>query len=171
MSKAFLRESDFDEIPVVPRKVSLAPNRGPNYLTQEGHDRLRAQLGQWVEIERPALVQRATDRESRAALTALNQRIWEMEETLRTATVDPGSGPADVVRFGAKVSVREADGSESTYWLVGADEAKPDEHRINWQSPLGQALVHHRVGEKVTFAGPRRPQSVEILAIEYPLAS
>lgn len=171
MSKAFLRESDLDEdVPIVPRRPSDTEGV-PNYITMAGLSALQAELKRLVDEERPTLVSRAPDREGRAAVMALNQKIWQVQERIRTAIVADGQRDTNIIQFGAEVRLRESGGAETTYRLVGADEARPEEHRISWQAPLARALARHRVGERVLVRGPRGENVVEVLSIDYPAAS
>jgi transcription elongation GreA/GreB family factor len=59
-------------------------------------------------------------------------------------------GPADQVRLGSVVVVRDAEG-ESTYRIVAAEEAEPGRGEISWLAPLAQALLHRRAGDRVRF--------------------
>lgn len=167
MSKAFLRESDLEEHDEPLRRApSLSPD-ATNHLTAGGRARLQAELTRLVEIERPALATPAPDPAARAALQTLDQRIRLLQESLRTAVVTPADGPPDVVHFGATVTLREPDGAESRYRLVGADEADAARSEINWQSPLARALLHARLGQHITFQGPRQKTDYEITRIHY----
>jgi transcription elongation factor GreB len=167
MSKAFLRESDLEEPDGPVRRAPALPADAKNYLTAAGHARLQAELTRLLDTERPALATPAPDPATRAALQAVDQRSRLLRESLRTAVVPPGGGPADVVRFGATVTLREPDGTESRYRLVGADEVEAARSEINWQSPLARALLQARLGQRVTFQGPRRKTEYEIVGIAY----
>ena len=71
------------------------------------------------------------------------------------------------MRFGATVSVREANGELADYRLVGVDEADPDRGWISWTSPMARALNLAHRGERVNFSTPSGPTELEIVNISY----
>jgi len=81
--------------------------------------------------------------------------------------VEPSPKPWDQVRFGATVTVRENDGTESRYRIVGADEADPDRDWVSCCSPLARALLNARLGERVRVRAPAGEQQLEIVGITY----
>lgn len=167
MSKAFLRESDFDDSPEPPAPAALLPPGTKNLLTARGAARLRDALTALVEHERPRLADRSDDPEAKRELRSLDQRIRQLEQSLRTAEIVPPAPVADgVIRFGHTVTVRDRAGAESTYQLVGVDEADVAAGRVSWMSPLARALLNARVGGRVSFQAPSGLQSLEIVSLE-----
>lgn len=168
MSKAFTREDDIADLPVRPDPVPLLPPGTKNYLTAEGHERLRTELSQLRDSERPALVEGSlTDVELRQELAQMDQRIRVLERCLATAEVVPPPEPTgDQVRFGNKVSVRDRDGKLSTYKIVGADEADFARQEVSWQSPIASALLNARLGQRVPFKFPSGATELEVIRIE-----
>lgn len=69
-------------------------------------------------------------------------------------------GPADQVRLGSVVVVRDADG-ESTYQIVAPEAADPARGEISWLAPLAQALLHRRAGDRVRF----RDEELHVLRV------
>lgn len=169
MSKAFTRdENEGPEIPDLPPTVSsLAPN-AKNYITPQGAQKLRNELQRLVEILRPELVEARDDPDAKRQLARLDQRILQLEESLSAAEiVEPPSGPADVVRFGAYVTVRERDGSETRYRIVGVDETDLDNNWVSWMSPIGKSLLNQNLGERIRFKFPSGEETLEIKEISY----
>lgn len=168
MSRAFVRESDDrPELPVA-RQSSALPAGAKNYLTPGGASRLREELRTLVEIDRPSLVSRGADPEAKRQLLSLDQRIQQLEESLQSAeVVTPLEGAAEVVRFGATVTVRRSDGSEESYRIVGVDEIDLDRAWVSWASPIARALLNARVGQQVRFKFPSGEERLEIVKIEY----
>lgn len=168
MSRAFVRESDDrPELPIE-RPVSALPPGAKNYMTAAGAARFRAELARLNAIERPRLAGSSDDPEAKRQLLMLNQRIEQIEESLRSAEViAPGDGPADTVRFGATVTVRDAAGEESTYRIVGVDEMDADRDLVSWISPLARALMNARKGERVRFRLPSGEQELEVVEVRY----
>ena len=170
MSKAFTRdENEGPEIPDdVPPAAPLLTPGARNYITPAGAEKLSAELQRLVEITRPELVEARDDPDAKRQLVRLDQRIRQLEESLQSAEiVNPLAGPADVVRFGACVTVRESDGGETSYRIVGVDETDPDENRVSWMSPIAKALLNHRLSERIRFKFPSGEQELQIIDISY----
>jgi transcription elongation factor GreB len=167
MSKAFLRESDFEETPASPRPMAVLPEGARNYLTEEGAEALRQELDRLSAAERPPLAAYSVDGDARRKWQRVDQRIRYLQQSLRSAEIVPAqTGPADRVRFGHSVTVREPDGTCERYRIVGVDETALGPNGISWQSPLAKALLNGRVGERVQFKVPAGPVVLEIVAIE-----
>jgi transcription elongation factor GreB len=169
MSKAFTREDDnAPELPDLPLPApTLAPG-AKNYITTAGAQKLRDELQRLVEVTRPALAEASDDPDAKRQLARLDQRIMQLEESLQSAEVVPSpSGPADVVRFGATVTVRESDGTETSYRIVGVDETDMDRNRVSWMSPIAKALLNAKRGERIRFKFPSGEETLEIIEIRY----
>jgi transcription elongation factor GreB len=167
MSKAFQRESDFDELPELPRASASLPPGVKNLMTAAGAERLRGELRRLVDEERPPLASRAVDYpETRGELLALDQRIRLLRVVLESAEIVDGSEEiADAVRFGSVVTVRERDRTTARYHIAGVDETDVGGEAISWQSPLARALLNARVGDRVVFQAPAGRREIEIVAI------
>lgn len=168
MSKAFLRESDAEEAPDLPPPVSLLPPGVKNFITPDGAVRLRAELSRMIDSERPPLASASHDPETKRELASLDQRIRQLEQSLRTAEiVPPPAVPDEIVRFGADVTVRDPAGEVSRYRVVGVDETDIGRGWISWRSPLARALLNARPGQHVTFQAPSGAQQLEIVDVTY----
>ncbi len=163
MSRAFVKE-DSEAAPLVPRRAPL-PDGTRNYVTPRGLGLLR------IELEALVAELGAQDRDggvSPGDVMALRTRIAELEQRLGSAVpVDPTQGARDIVRFGARVSLRASDASERNFRIVGVDEANVAEGRVAFTSPLARALLGKRVGDFATWKTPRGEEEVEILAIAF----
>lgn len=169
MSRAFVREADnAPELPLA-RQASALPLGAKNYLTAAGAARLREELRHHVELERPALVAASEDAEAKRKLLALDQRIQQLEESLRSAEIVPlpGAHARDAVRFGATVTIRRSTGEEDVYRIVGVDEMDLERSWVSWASPIARALTNAHVGKRVRFKFPSGEENLEILKIEY----
>ena len=169
MSKAFTREeNDGPDLPDLPPLASTLTPGAKNYLTAAGAEKLRDELQQLVETTRPALAASPDDPEAKRQLARLDQRMVQLEESLQSAEiVAPSTGPADTVRFGATVTVRESNGNEETYRIVGVDETDVDHGWISWISPIAKALLNRQRGERIRFKFPSGEETLEILEIRY----
>ncbi|MGL4991954.1 MAG: transcription elongation factor GreA [Sarcina sp.] len=78
-------------------------------------------------------------------------RILQLENTLKNAeVVDSSEGPTDKVSVGCIVKVMDFEFDEEIeYTIVGSAEADPMEFKISNESPVGDALMNHKVGDKV----------------------
>ena len=169
MSKAFTREDDnAPELPDLPLPApALAPG-AKNYITPVGAQKLRDELQRLVEVRRPELAEASDDPDSKRQLARLDQRIMQLEESLHSAEIVPSpSGPADVVRFGATVTVRESDGTETSYRIVGVDETDMDRNWVSWMSPIAKALLNGKPGQRIRFKFPSGEETLEIIEIRY----
>jgi transcription elongation factor GreA len=150
------------------------------YLTAEGAARLKAELEELKGPQREALARRLRDAIQMGDLSEnadyhkakedqafLEGRIQELEYLLRNAEiVEADSGPKDVVAIGRRVTVQEGDFEPEVFLLVGAKEADPRAGKISNESPIGQALLDHRVGDVVEADTPGGRIRLKILKIE-----
>ncbi|MEJ2148561.1 MAG: transcription elongation factor GreA [Chloroflexota bacterium] len=154
----------------------------PTYpMTAEALDALRAELKHKEEVEKPALAVRLKaaiemgDLSENADYAAakedqsfLQGRIDELKQMIRWATIiEEKVGSYDSVELGCHVTVlEEGEGEPETFRLVGKVEANPREGRISDESPLGRALLHHKVGDTVRVDAPDGDLVFKIVEIE-----
>jgi transcription elongation factor GreB len=101
-------------------------------------------------------------------LARLDQRIMQLEESLQSAEIITSpSGPTDIVRFGATVTVRDSAGEEESYRIVGVDEMDIDQGWVSWLSPIAKALLNSQRGQQVRFKFPSGEKTLEVLDIRY----
>jgi len=81
-------------------------------------------------------------------------RILELEHMLAVAKVIEPTRSTDVVRIGSTVVVKGEEGASETFTIVGVAEANPKGGLISNESPMGQALLDHRVGDEVEVKAP-----------------
>jgi transcription elongation factor GreA len=149
-------------------------------LTAEGATRLKAELNQLIETERPELARRlrsaiqegdlsenADYQKAKEDQAFLEGRIQELEYLLKNATiVETGDLSTEMVQVGVRVTVQEEGEPPETYHIVGAKEADSRKGRISNESPIGQALIGHTVNDKVTAETPNGSIHLTILKIE-----
>jgi len=136
-------------------------------LTQAGLRELKEEHQRLVEKKRPGVVERIVrardigdmgqDNElaqAKQELAFIDGRINELEEVINRATVVNGDHlKCKTVAFGCKVTV-EVRKKKQIFHLVGEWEADPASLKISHQSPLGQALLGKKVGDKVEVEAP-----------------
>ncbi|KAB2325210.1 transcription elongation factor GreB [Betaproteobacteria bacterium SCN1] len=182
MNKAFVKESDApddDENDVGPPAL---PAGSKNYMTPAGYARLDAEFNQLWKTERPKLVETIAwaasngDRSENGDYLYGKKRLREVDRRIRflskrlehAEVVDPATREdTDQVFFGATVTIADASGDESTYAIVGIDEADAARGRIAWISPMARALLKAREGDMVSVQTPEGRREVEIVEVRY----
>lgn len=144
VSKAFTKDDRPDE-PLVVRHRPALPDGVPNYITRRGLEALRAEL----------------------ARAEPGARRVELEQRIAAAVAAPPPADRDVIRFGARVTLRGSDGEVRQVQLVGVDEADAASGRIAFVAPLARALLGRRVGEMATVRAPGGAEDLEVVAIAY----
>jgi transcription elongation factor GreB len=184
MSKAFTRESendgDGDEddggLPPLPAGTR-------NYITPQGYARLRAELLQLIDEERPQVVEavhwaaRNGDRSENGDYLYGKKRLREIDRRIRFLTrrleiaevTDPSAHHGrDQVFFGATVLYADAAGAEREVTILGIDEADSARAQVSWISPVARALLKAHQGDLVRLQTPSGPQEIEVLSVRYP---
>ncbi len=158
MSRAFVREDGPDApLPDLP----LSPH--PNHVTPRGlqalRDRLAASRATLAELKaRPDRLDLMPER-------AAERDIRYLEARLASALpVTPDPAPARAA-FATCVTVADDRGRETTYQIVGEDEADASQHRIAPTSPLARALIGAAPGDLVIWRRPSGTTELEVLAI------
>ena len=149
------------------------------YMTERGFAKLEAELAHLRNDEQPTLVDYLHDALPggdsidnselimlRDELAFIEGRIHELEEILKNAELIERGEPDGRVHLGNTVVIQMNGDIPETYTIVGSAEANPGDGRISNESPLGKALMGHKVGDKVAFGTPGGPVEMEILGIE-----
>ncbi|EEG32195.1 transcription elongation factor GreA [[Clostridium] methylpentosum DSM 5476] len=94
-------------------------------------------------------------------------RIAQVEAMLKNVHVlDDSDLPTDIVSIGSKVLLKDIEFDEDVeYYIVGSTEADPSEGKISDESPVGKALLGHRVGDRVEVEVPSGMIEFEVLEI------
>ncbi len=128
-----------------------------NYVTPRGLSLLNDELH--ALLAEPA-------REDEAEQRAL--RLAELEARRASAVlIDPAAQPRGEVRFGATVTVRDENGDERTFQIVGVDEADATLGKIAFTAPLARALLGKRRGDTAVARVPRGEEELEVVAVKY----
>lgn len=183
MNKAFTKETDADEEDELPTPRPLA--NGKNYITPQGYDRLRSELLDLIDNERPKVVDIVHwaasngDRSEngdylygKKRLREIDRRIRFLTQRLEIAEIsDPGLHHGNhQIFFGATVTYADDQGNERTVTILGVDEAVSAMGQISWISPVARALLKARTGDEVTLVTPQGAQLLEVLKVNYPKA-
>src|SRR3954451_4884651 len=135
----------------------------PQYLTEEGAAELRRELDDLLNVKRPELAAKLKEAISQGDLSEnadyhdakeqqafLEGRILYLDALLHSAIIISGDRKkSNGVAVGTAVTVQEGAESPETVQIVGAAEADPRAGKISHESPLGRALIGHKVGDKL----------------------
>jgi transcription elongation factor GreA len=149
------------------------------FLTPEGFQKLEEELEYLKTVRRPEVAQAIHEAkmdgdvsenagydEAKRQQAFLEGRIMTIEGMLKNAVLIETNGPSDTVILGSQVTVQEDGYEPETYIIVGSAEADPGAGRISNESPLGKALLGHRVGDQIQFKAPSGTVEMEVLRIE-----
>jgi transcription elongation factor GreB len=181
MSKAFTKESDADDDDE-PQLPAL-PAGGKNYITPQGYARLRDELLDLIDNERPKIVDVVHwaasngDRSEngdylygKKRLREIDRRIRFLTKRLELAVVsDPTVHHGnEQIFFGATVTYVDDLDVERTVTIKGIDESDSGAGEVSWISPIARTLLKARAGDELTLVMPDRVGSIEVLRVSYP---
>ena len=185
MNKAFTREVETDaddggdEAPELP----ALPSGARNYLTPPGYARLRKELLDLLDVERPRIVEVVSwaakngDRSENGDYLYGKKRLREIDRRIRFLTkrldiaeiADPSvHHGSDQVFFGATVTYANARGEQRTITIKGIDEADSLAGEVSWVAPSARALLKAREGDEVQRVTPGGVETVEVIEVRYP---
>jgi len=100
-------------------------------------------------------------------LSFLESRIVELENILKNVELikTPPREKQNIVNLGAQVIVK-VDGQTDEFTIVGTLEANPSRGKISNESPVGRALLGHRVGDEVIISSSIK-KNYKIKKIKY----
>ena len=181
MSKAFTKESDADEDDE-PQLPAL-PAGGKNYITPAGYARMRSELFELIDNERPKVVEVVHwaasngDRSEngdylygKKRLREIDRRIRFLTQRLEIAVIsDPGLHfGSDQIFFGATASYADAAGLERSITILGIDEADSSKNEVSWVSPIARTLLKARTGDVLKLPTPKGVEEIEVMSVRYP---
>jgi transcription elongation factor GreB len=180
MSNAFTKESDSADSEA--EEADALSAHAKNYVTPAGLGALQEEFRKLLYEERPKVVEIVSwaagngDRSENGDYIYGKKRLREIDQRVRYLTkriesaemVDPERQKnRDQVFFGATVAYARKDNTRQKVTIVGIDEAKLANGKINWLSPVARALMKAHVGDIIEFRTPSGPETVEVLSIAY----
>ena len=161
-----------------------------NYITPAGHERIKAELLQLLNLDRPEVVKVVHwaasngDRSEngdyiygKKRLREIDRRIRFLNKRLEFAVVvnnsahKSGEADAEQIFFGATVAYSPLEGKhagkETAITIVGVDEVDLEKGHVSWVSPIARALIKARLGDCVVIQTPTSPTEIEILDVQY----
>ncbi len=150
-------------------------------ITKEGLKKLKDELKYLKDTKRVEVAERlkaaiafgdlsenSEYEEAKNEQAFIEGRIVELEEKIKNAKIIEEQQDVTVVNLGSTVVIRDIadeDGKEDTYSIVGSTEANPLEFKISNESPVGSALLGHKVGDIVKVDTPNGVVEYEILRL------
>lgn len=167
-----------------PSRSSSAPAPAPpkNYVTPGGYARLKRELTQLLDVERPELVKVISwaasngDRSENGDYIYGKKRLREIDRRIHylgkrldhSVVVDPAArGDTDQIFFGATVDYVDGSGAAHTVTIVGMDEVDLPRGHVSWISPIAKALLKRRAGDTIKLATPGGVEDIEITDVRY----
>jgi transcription elongation factor GreB len=181
MNKAFTKETDDaddDEL-----QLPALPASGKNYITPAGHARIRAELLDLIDNERPKVVDIVHwaasngDRSENGDYIYGKKRLREIDRRIRFLTkrleimeiTDPAlHHGSDQVFFGATVTYVDETAVERTVTILGIDETDSAKGEVSWVSPIARTLLKAHVGDVLQLLTPAGKLEIEVLSVRYP---
>lgn len=134
------------------------------YMSKAGYEEAKKHLKYLQTTKRDEIVQRIAEARGHGDLSenaeydaARNEQaanegeIIELEYKLKNREIYATPSSVDFITFGVKVTVYDEDfEEEEVYEITGTLEADADAGKISNESPVGEALIGHKTGEKVT---------------------
>lgn len=152
-----------------------------HYLTEEGLKEVEERLNFLRTVRRQEVAQRlhnalaeggelgedAEYEDAKNEQAFVEGEIARLEEILSKVVLIDENRPKDIVGIGSRVKLREKGTDlDEEYLIVGEAEADPSRGKISYKSPLGQALMNHKVKDTVKVQAPDGELSFSILSIE-----
>jgi transcription elongation factor GreA len=149
-------------------------------MTKEGYEKLKQELDHIIKVERPKNIKDIEEARAHGDLSEnsefhaakekqghLDAKKRELQNKLANAQIiDVSKLTNEKVVFGATVTLADTEsGDVKKYTLVGQEEADFKKGKISIQSPVGKALIGHKVGDVVTIKTPVKTVEYEIQEI------
>ena len=137
-------------------------------MTQKGYDEAKEKLTYLQTVKRQEIVERIAEARSHGDLSenaeydaARNEQaaneleIADLDYKLKNAVILEENTDTTSVHIGSKVRVYDADlDEEEVYEITGSTESNAIENKISNESPVGAALLKHKVGDTVKINAP-----------------
>ena len=148
-------------------------------MTQKGYDEAVERLKYLQTVKRQEIVERISEARSHGDLSenaeydaARNEQaanegeISELDYKIKNAVIIEENTDTSYVHIGSKVRVYDEDmDEEEVYEITGSTEANIKENKISNESPVGKALLRHKVGETVSVNAPNGEYKLTIKEI------
>lgn len=150
----------------------------PVLLTREGREKLEVELEELRTVRRVEIAERiayakdfgdisenAEYEDAKNEQGMLEGRILVLENMIRNAVMIENHAQGGVVGVGSSVEVKDEFGTQ-TFTIVGPAEVDVAAGKISMESPVGKAILGHRVGDVITVQSPGGPRDISITKLE-----
>ena len=146
------------------RDLKMAKRK--TYITKEGLQQLKEEIGHLKDVKRKEVaksirqasesgtVDNAEYDESKNEQAFIEGRILDLEKVISNAIVSSNSPRKNSVQIGSSVTVITQNGDKRLYQVVGSAEAAPLDGKISNESPVGSAILGHKIGDQVKVSTP-----------------
>lgn len=138
------------------------------YLTKRGLENIKKEYEELKQIEFSETKKEFSQLLQSSNLDFLQTKIIELENILKNVELikKPSKQKRNIVNLGAGVTLKEKDGQNNEFIIVGELEANPDEGKISFGSPVGKALLGRKVGDEIIVICSKRTV-YKIMKIKY----
>ena len=151
------------------------------YLSQEGYDKLKAELDSLKSVDRPRIINQIAEARDKGDLSEnaeydaakeaqglLETRIAKLENDVAEARIlDKSEADISCVHLLTRVTIKNADnGIEMTYAIVSEAEADLVAKKISVTSPIGKGLLGKAIGDVAEIQVPNGIMHFEVIKIE-----
>ncbi len=156
-------------------------NNNPTWLTQEAYDRLKAELGNLLNVERAAIAKKIQEAREEGDLKEnggyhaakdqqgiIEARIARLNQILANSVVGESKETSDTVAQGMVITI-ELNGKQMEFLLGSAEMAENTDLTVySPDSPMGNAIVGAKIGESVSYTAPTGKElTVKIIAVKH----
>ena len=151
----------------------------PVYMTERGVQKAQKELETLLNVTRPELIEYLQDARDGGdsgdnteyiyltqELESVGRRIRDLKYRLEHVQLIEQVREKETVVLGSTVIIQVDGTGTETYNIVGSAEADPEQGAISNESPLGRALLDHRVGDEVVVDSPDGQMCFRIIAIQ-----
>ena len=149
------------------------------FMTKHGYEEAKARLKYLQTVKRQEIVERISEARSHGDLSenaeydaARNEQaanegeIADLDYKIKNAVIVETIADTSFVHIGSKVTVYDEElDEEETYEITGTTEANPMANKISNESPVGAALLKHKVGDVVKVVAPDGEYKLTVKAI------
>jgi transcription elongation factor GreA len=151
-------------------------------MTPQGYEQAKKKLDWLKNVEQPRLqkalgeAREMGDLSENAEYDAAREELWKVDQMIGefeskvalADVIDPAQVDKNVVAIGADVKVEDVDRKvRDQFILVGEGETRDNVDCVSVTSPLGQALLGHKVGDVVEVQAPRGLIKYKVIAFKY----
>lgn len=150
----------------------------PIYVTRKGLAELEEELVYLRTVKRPETIEEMQEAKGdgdwmdqteymlvEEELAFLDGRIQELQHMIDHAQIIEPGNEDNIVNIGETVTIQTDEGETEQYTIVGVAEANPAKGLISNESPLGQALLGHNVGDEIIVHAPAGEIRYQIVSV------